>query len=121
MAAFDASFELDGGGVVTAWDSRAERLFGWLTGEIVGRHVRTIVSHRHQEAFLAALESVIKAGIEFVPQQPLPMRVVHRDGHRSNVELIPYPRLRDQGYRLTLLVHDLVEYELLQTLLAARS
>src|SRR5258706_5377142 len=119
--AFDGLIELDSKGLITAWNSRAEKLFGWSGSDLIGQHVQTIVSPRQREAFLSSVERVIACGVKFVLEEPLPMRALHRDGRRFSTELFLYPRRSGRDYRITVLVRDLTDREQLQNLLAERA
>src|SRR6266567_7084970 len=76
--AFDGLIEMDSKGLITAWNSHAEKLFGWSGSEVIGQHVQMIASPRQREAFLSSVEDVIACGVKFVPEEPLPMRALHR-------------------------------------------
>jgi two-component system sensor histidine kinase/response regulator len=119
--AFDGLIELDSKGLITAWNSRAEKLFGWSGGDVIGQHVQMIVSPRQREAFLSSVERVIACGVKFKPEEPLPLRAIHRDGRRFSTELFLYPRRPGGDYRITVLVRDLSDREQLQNLLSERS
>src|SRR5258708_5780344 len=118
--AFDGLLELDSKGVITAWNSGAGKLFGWSHEEAIGQHVESIVSPRHREAFLSSLAGVVAHGAEFVPDAPLPMRALHRDGRRFSTELFLYPRRSGEDYRIAVFVRDLTGREQLQNLLSER-
>ena len=119
--AFDGVFEVDSRGFVTAWNLSAERLFGRSGSEVIGKHVESIVSPKHCENLLSTLARVIACGAEFVQDQPLAMRALHRDGRRFSTELFVYPRASGENYRLTVLVRDLTEREQLSNLLSERT
>src|SRR5712671_6935511 len=84
--AFDGVIELDSKGLITAWNSRAEKLFGWLRGEAIGQHIELIVPPRHRESFLSSVAEIVAWGGKFEPGAPLPMRALHRDGRRFSTE-----------------------------------
>src|SRR5258708_2129903 len=119
--AFDGLLELDSKGLITAWNSRAEKLFGWLRSDVIGQHVELIVSPRHREAFLSSIADVSADGDRFVPEGPLPMRALHCDGRRFSTELFLYPRRSGEDYRIAVLVRNLTDREQLQNLLSERA
>jgi two-component system sensor histidine kinase/response regulator len=119
--AFDALIELDSKGLITAWTSRAEKLFGWSPADVLGQHLELIVSPREREAFLSSIAGIIACGGKFVPEEPLPMRALHRDGRRFPTELFLYPRRSDEDYRLAVFVRALTGHEQLQNLLSERA
>ena len=57
--AFDSSFEVDEHARITAWGVRAERVFGWLESDVLGKPVDTIISPNHRDSFLQALRPAI--------------------------------------------------------------
>src|SRR5215471_16329445 len=118
--AFDASFELDSNAVITSWNSRAQKLFGWPADATIGQHVRMIVSPRHHEALVPILSGMIELRDQVLPQEPVKMRALHRDGHRFSAELFFYARRRN-GYSLAVFVRSLTEKEQLQNLLSERA
>jgi PAS domain S-box-containing protein len=119
--AFDASFELNSNAIITAWNARAEKLFGWFRQETIGQHVQTIVSPRHREALLSNLEEVIALRTNFTPREPLAIRVLHRDGHRFSAELFFCQTGSEDNYRLTVFVRNLTDRERLHDLLSERA
>src|SRR5258708_12384747 len=118
--AFDGLLELDSKGLITAWNSRAEKLFGWLRSDVIGQHVELIVSPRHREAFLSSIADVSADGDRFVPEGPLPMRALHCDGSRFSTELFLYPRWSGEDYRIAVLVRNLTDREEWEGLLLER-
>jgi PAS domain S-box-containing protein len=79
--AHDAFMSIDADGAITAWNSAAERLFGWTAEEAIGRHVRMTVPERlragHGEVLHRAVDGPLS--LETVRQ--------HRDGHEIPVEI----------------------------------
>jgi len=119
--AFDAGLEVDSKAVITKWNSGAEKLFGWSCAEVLGQPIATIVSPRHREAFLPALERGIALGLKLPAQEPLTMRALHRDGHRFSTELFLLPRGSSRNCRLAIYVRNLAERQQLQNLLSERA
>ena len=119
--ACDASFELDSAAIITAWNSRAEKLFGWSSHEAIGQHVQMIVSPRHREAVSSSLGEAIALGDKLLPQEPLVMRALHHDGYRFSAELFLYARPRQDDYQLVVFVRNLADQERLQNLLTERA
>ncbi len=114
--AFDAVFELNSGGRITAWRPSAEKLFGWPESDAIGQHVESIVSPKHREVFLSSLFQTITLGL--APDKPLPMRAVHRDGRRFSTEL--FLNIRQSG-SVAVLVRDLTDREQFASLLSERT
>ncbi len=119
--ACDASFELDSAAIITGWNSRAEKLFGWSSREAIGQHVQMIVSPRHREAVSSSLGGAIALRDKLLPQEPLVMRALRRDGYRFSTELFLYARRCQDEYRLAVFVRNLADREQLQHLLTERA
>jgi PAS domain S-box-containing protein len=119
--AFDAALELDSNAIITKWNSRAEKLFGWGEHEIVGQHVQTIVAPQHLETLLPDLERAIESKDILHPQEPLRLRAVHRDKYRFSTELFLYARRSLDEYRLAVFVRNLTGPEQLHNLLSERA
>jgi len=118
--AFDAAFELDEQAVITAWNARAEKLFGWSDRDVLGKHVQMIVSPRHHEDVLSRLGGAIRLKDKLRTQEPVEVRALRRDGYRFSTELFLYARRRQDGYRLAVFVRNLTDREQLQHLLSQR-
>src|ERR1700733_10144542 len=80
--AFDAVFELDQHGVITAWNAGAERLLGWCRESMIGKHVEIIVSPRHLGEVLARLEEALALRDQLPAREPVAIRACHREGRR---------------------------------------
>jgi two-component system, sensor histidine kinase and response regulator len=117
---FDAAFELDEQAVITAWNARAEKLFGWSDRDVLGKHVQMIVSPRHHEDVLSRLGEAIRLKDKLRTQEPVEVRALRRDGYRFSTELFLCARRRQDGYRLAVFVRNLTDREQLQHLLSQR-
>jgi PAS domain S-box-containing protein len=115
--ACDGVLELDSTGLITGWNSGAERMLGWSGGETTGQHAELILSERHREVFASSFAKAVTAGTKFTPQKPLTVRVVHRDGHRVSAELFLCPRASGG---VAVFLRNLTAREQLQNLLTER-
>src|ERR1051326_5686055 len=118
--AFDASLEVDEHANITAWSARAEKVFGMSQTDVLGKHVETIVSPKHRDAFLQALTPAIALRDQLSAREPLRTRALHRDGRRFSVDLFLNARRCVRSYRLAIHVRDLSEWKQLQNLLSER-
>ena len=124
--AFDGWIELDPNGLITAWNSGAERLFGWSSAETMGRPVELIVSPKHREIVSSSLARIAAGAAETIPGEPPPeepifMRAVHRDGRRFSAEVFLFPRRKGMDYGVDVFVRDLTDREQLQHQLTERA
>ncbi|MGP0073670.1 MAG: PAS domain S-box protein [Bryobacteraceae bacterium] len=87
----DAFIGMDPDGTVTAWNPRAEQIFGWKASEVMGRSwcdvmiapVYRAAHVRGVEHFLAAQGIPLNQAIELV--------ALHRDGHEFPAEATVWP------------------------------
>ncbi len=87
-AAQDAFIGMDRHGVVTDWNSAAERLLGWTREEAVGRALGPLVlPRRFQGSFERAMQEFRQAGRTRELLGRVERTVVHRDGTECTVEL----------------------------------
>lgn len=87
-----ALYSIDHEGIVTAWNSSTERIFGWTAEEIIGRPL-PIVPKESQDEFKAILNQVLEgsafSSIELVRQK--------KDGTLFDCSLSAAPLLDDNG------------------------
>ncbi|HZU15687.1 MAG TPA: YceI family protein [Candidatus Dormibacteraeota bacterium] len=116
----EAMFALDGRGLVTHWDERAEALFGWPRERVMGLAASTtIVAHRHRELLERTLADLCRE--EGPGTGSVELLAVHRDGHRFPIEL-RLRRLRPSSgdCRLLASCQDLTERKAAERLSAMR-
>ena len=82
----DAFITLDRDGVITSWNTAAERLFGWTAAEAVGVPMRSLITppefrERHDERRRALLETP-----RVVATQRYDVELLRRDGSRFPAE-----------------------------------
>ena len=86
--AFAAVVSMDLEGKITAWNLRAEELFGWPKSEAIGRTVEeTIIPRRYREGHREGLKLFRKTGEANVIGRVLELEALHRDGHEFPVDL----------------------------------
>ena len=83
-----ALITMDEDGVVKDWNRRAEEMFGWPKGEVVGRRLsETIVPPQHRQAHEAGLATYRKTKSGPVLGQVLDITALHRGGREFPIEL----------------------------------
>ena len=89
----DAIISKDLNGYVTSWNAAAERMFGYTAGEIIGRHITTIIpaARRAEEDYVL---SRIRAGIRIEHFETVRCR---NDGTLIEVSLTVSPIRADDG------------------------
>ena len=75
-------------GLITGWNRKAEKIFGWSHDEAVGRTLTgTIVPRRHWEAHQRGLKRYMTTGEGRLIGKTVELTAVHRDGHEFPVEV----------------------------------
>jgi PAS domain S-box-containing protein len=109
--AYDAFVAINGEGVITDWNRRAEIAFGWSRDEALGRPLEeTIVPPRYRPAYRRGLEHFLATGEGPVLNKPIEMTAVHRDGREFPVELtIALPLRVGNSYIFNAFLRDISE------------
>jgi PAS domain S-box-containing protein len=97
---------IDEKGLITAWNSRAEALYGWKAQEIIGHSLAdTIIPADRRASYKEELANY-RAGMgSAIVGQRLETTRLHRDGHEIPVELSVWPHDHDGGF--SSFVHDI--------------
>ena len=108
----DAIISKDLNGVVTSWNEAAERLFGYVAAEMIGRSIETIIpiERRSEEHYVL---SRIRSGLKVERFETIR---VTKDGRRVNVSLTVSPIL-DAGGRVvgaSKIARDITERNLME-------
>ncbi|HEU5134401.1 MAG TPA: PAS domain S-box protein [Steroidobacteraceae bacterium] len=90
--ALDGVVTIDYRGIVTGWNSHAERLFGWTRAEALGRDLaELIIPERLREQHHAGLRRYQESGVARVLNKRIEMMALHRSGNEFPVELAITP------------------------------
>jgi len=106
--AHDAFIALDPDGSITAWNPRAEVLFGWSAAEILGRRLGdTVIPPDDREAHVLRLQDFLTdAG---TLNRTIERVVVHRDGHAFPVEATVWVARVGSACSINAFVRDISE------------
>ena len=87
-SANDGVVVVDATGKITLWNSGAAAMFGYSSGEIIGRPVADLVPERYRDAHVAELER-LRAGGEhwLVGKKPRELEGLRKDGSEFPIEL----------------------------------
>lgn len=109
--AFDAIVTLDLAGRITAWNVRAEKIFGWSAAEASGRYfVETVISPPHRPACLQILARLERPGDAQAPSTLFEFEALHRDGRPLPVEVaVSTLRLVDGAVLFSVFLRDITE------------
>lgn len=90
--ALDGVITMNAAGIITDWNSQAERIFGWTRQEAVGRSMsETIIPPGFRSGHLKGLARYNQTGEGPFLNKRLELSALHRDGHELPVELAIVP------------------------------
>ena len=95
--ALDAVIIMDAAGIITDWNERAEKVFGWPAAEVVGRLLSdTIVPPQYRAAHQRGIEHFLKTGTGPILGKRVELTALRKNGPEFPVELTVTPiRLGD--------------------------
>ena len=106
-AAHDAIVTIDNLGLVTYWNPAAERLFGYLAGEVIGRNLHAfLVPERFHPAHRAAFPAWQHSGQGGAIGKTLELVVIRKDGVECEVELSLASVLVDHSWHAVGVLRD---------------
>jgi len=86
--AMDAVVQMDAAGTITGWNSQAEKIFGWMHDEAIGRTLsETIIPPQYREAHLRGLNHFLASGKGNILNSRVELLGLHRDGCEFPIEL----------------------------------
>jgi len=105
----DAFVSVDATGTITAWNSRADALFGWSASDVIGRRLAdTLIPAAQREAHLQGMQHYATAGgPSAVVGQRIELTALHRDGNEVPVELAVWAH--EDGGGFSAFAHDITE------------
>jgi PAS domain S-box-containing protein len=108
--ALDAFVQVDQRGIVRAWNTQAETMFGWSRAEAVGRNVFEVLAVDPKQASLKlAMERFLLSGLEQVARPRREVSIRRRDGVIFPAELsVTALRTRD-GFVFNAFIRDLAD------------
>jgi two-component system, cell cycle sensor histidine kinase and response regulator CckA len=108
--ALDAVVSMDAAGRITAWNGRAEVVFGWTAGEAVGRKLaETIIPARFRDAHWAGLAKYLATGEGPVLNRRIELFALHKSGREFPVELSIAPLGRAPASQFSAFLRDITD------------
>jgi PAS domain S-box-containing protein len=90
--AMDAVITMNAGGLITNWNSEAEKTFGWSSQEAIGRRLSEImIPQCYRENHEQDLRRFLMTGEGMRLRQRTEMTALHRDGHEFPIETSTSP------------------------------
>ena len=121
-SAFDALVTMDDRGLVTDWNPRAERLFGWRRDEVLGKELSAvIIPPEFRAAHDQGLAKFLQTGHGPVLNRSIEVEAMHRSGNRLPVELAATAFQLGGRYLFTAFINDITERKEVQRLQQTRA
>ena len=107
-SALDAVITIDAWGRVIDWNPRAESIFGWTAGEIIGMNLAdTIIPPAYREAHLRGLHSFSTNSSGQILNRRIEITGLRRDGSEFPIELAITALRTDEQVTFTAFVSDI--------------
>ncbi len=99
---------MDSYGMVTDWNRRAEKMFGWSRTEAIGQRLdELIIPHRFRHAHREGMRTFIKTGNAPIFNKQTEQIALRRDGSEFPVELSVSPLKLGNAYIFSGFIHDI--------------
>ncbi|WP_449384160.1 PAS domain S-box protein [Bradyrhizobium sp. UFLA05-112] len=106
----DAFVQTDENGTILAWNSQAEKLFGWSRDQALGRNnIDLIVAESERETIKAGLQRFVTSGDGTLLERRREMMVRRRDGKEFEAELSVTALNRREGLLFNVFYRDLTD------------
>ena len=103
----DAYIAIDAEGRITAWNARAEEMFGWPSAIAIGRSVaRTIIPPAQRAAHTNGIKRFLETGEGRVFNTRLELTALHRDGTEFPVDMTITPLRLGSTYSFNAFITD---------------
>ncbi|HEX6457375.1 MAG TPA: PAS domain S-box protein [Thermoleophilaceae bacterium] len=114
-SAYDAFVSFDDRGLVTAWNPRAEALFGWSAIEALGRELsELVVPPAERRWYRESLRRFLRGEDDELLNRRLEVTGRHRDGREFPAEIAISPVELGGTWRFNAFIHDISERRLLE-------
>ncbi|WP_442497376.1 PAS domain S-box protein [Methylobacter sp. sgz302048] len=101
---------MDDKGLITDWNHRAEKMFGWLHDEAVGQQLKDlIIPPRFRNAHQKGLEHFLQTGVGPLLNRQFEHVALRRDGSEFPVELSISPLKLGNTYIFSGFIHDITD------------
>ncbi|MFG3597096.1 PAS domain S-box protein [Bradyrhizobium sp. RDI18] len=108
--ALDAFVQMDDQGIVTDWNSQAEKIFGWSRAEAIGTKLsELIIPDAHRAAHKAGLERFLRTGEAAILDRRFEIEAMRQDGMEIKVELSITALRRRNGFVFNGFMRDLTD------------
>ncbi len=120
--ALDAVINADSRGVITGWNTQAEKIFGRTRAEAIGQALdQTIIPETYREKHRHGLAHYLQTGEGPVLNQRIEIAALRRDGTEFPIELAIVPIRSEEGVSFSAFVRDITERKQAEEALAQRT
>jgi diguanylate cyclase (GGDEF)-like protein/PAS domain S-box-containing protein len=102
--ALDAVVEIDADGIITGWNSQAEKIFGWSRDEAIGRALHEVIIFP-----LNGMWHILNSSHGSMLDSRVEMTAMRLDGRKFPIELAITRITVDGGYRFSTFIRDITE------------
>jgi PAS domain S-box-containing protein len=108
--ALDAFVQMNEDGIISDWNSQAERIFGWSQSEALGRSLgELIIPEAQRDAHQMGLQRFLRTGHRRILGRRLELEALRRDGKEIKVELSVTGLRRRDGIVFNGFIRDLTD------------
>jgi len=108
--AFNEIVNMDEKGLITTWNKRAVKMFGWKADEVIGKKmVDIIIPPQYRKDHIKGLERFVATGVGKIMNQSLQLNALRIDGTELPVELSISAIKREKSYIFTGIIRDITE------------
>lgn len=107
--AMDAVVQLDSNGIIIDWNTRAEKIFGWLRQDAIGQAmIDSIIPTQYQIAYLDGVKQFLDGEEGAVRHSQFEIVAKHRDGYEFPVEVAITTMIGSNGQsKFCVFMHDI--------------
>lgn len=106
-AAYDAFVAMDEEGHITGWNIKAERMFGRLRHEVMGRRLADLlIPERLRPAHQRGMQRYRESAAGPWLYRPVRTRALHKNGHEFDVEIVVMPMKSQAGQEFYAFIRD---------------
>ncbi len=99
---------MDSYGLITDWNRRAEKLFGWQSHEAIGQPLeKIIIPPRFRKAHRQGLQNFLRSGVGAMLNRQIEQIALRRDGSEFPIELSVSPLKLGNSYIFSGFIHDI--------------
>ena len=100
----------DADGLITTWNPKAEKTFGWSEAEALGRNLtRLILPSRHRDLYRDALDDFLSTGKSRLLDRSVEIEALHKNGHEFPIEFSVTPVRVEGDYVFNAFINDVSE------------